>query len=408
MSHFIIGRYIARQLLTSMVAVSLILLLIFMSGRFIRYLADAASGKFSADVLFAVMGFRLPGFLELILPLAFFLGILLAYGRMYMESEMTVLSACGLSPQQLTLITLVPALLVTLIVGGFSLYLTPWGVRNVERIFYEQSKVTEFELLVPGRFQSLRDGNRVTYTESLSKDRSEMRSVFIAERDETDGSIGVLVAATGKQTIMPRTGTRYIVLEEGARYDGVPGQSDYSVVTYQDYALKLTDSLDGRVREQDEGIPTTTLLRSASLDHAALVQWRVSLPLLVPVVALLAIALSRVNPRQGRFFHLLPAMLIYITYLGLLIVARKEVEKGTLPPWIGLWAVHLLFAIIGLFMVFGRELLASIAGRRGLQPAYSQIPSQSSAATAPPQSEDAEPKVRYGPDSGKERRERDR
>ncbi|MAM88205.1 LPS export ABC transporter permease LptF [Allohahella sp. A8] len=380
MSHAIIARYISRQLLTSMAAVTLILLLIFMSGRFIRYLADVASGRFSADVLFAVMGYRLPGFLELILPLAFFLGILLAYGRMYMESEMTVLSACGMSPQQLVVITMIPASVVMAIVAALSLYMSPWGVRHVERIFYEQSKVTEFELLVPGRFQSLRDGNRVTYTESLSADKTEMQSVFIAERDETDGTIAVLVAERGRQEIMPETGTRYIILDDGARYDGQPGRSDYSVVTYQDYGLKLTDSLEGRKREQIEGLPTASLWRSATPEHEALLQWRLSLPLLVPVVALIAIAMSRVNPRQGRFFHLLPAMLVYLAYLGLLIVARKQLEKERLPEWLGLWVVHIAFFILALFMIFGPKLLQRLFGsKKTLPPAYAQFPPQTGA-----------------------------
>ncbi len=126
----IIFRYLIRQIMVSMLAVSGILLLVFMSGRFIKYLADAAEGEIAAGVLFAIMGgYRFPpGFLELILPLGLFIGILLAYGRMYLESEMTVLFACGVSEKQLLAKTLLGALPVMLVVGGaMSLYISPWG-----------------------------------------------------------------------------------------------------------------------------------------------------------------------------------------------------------------------------------------------------------------------------------------
>ena len=100
-----------------MLAVSGILLLVFMSGRFIKYLAEAAAGELAGDVLFQIMAYRFPGFLELILPLGFFIGILLAYGRMYLESEMTVLFACGVSDKQLLVKTLLGSIPVMLVVG---------------------------------------------------------------------------------------------------------------------------------------------------------------------------------------------------------------------------------------------------------------------------------------------------
>src|SRR5690606_9754309 len=136
-----------------------------MSGRFIKYLAQAAQGLLDPGVLLMIMAFRIPGFLELILPLGLFLGILLAYGRLYLDSEMTVLAATGMSQQRLTLYTLFPAALVALLVAWLSLGLAPKGVAEVARIFNAQDSMTEFDTLVPGRFQSMKNGSRVTYTE---------------------------------------------------------------------------------------------------------------------------------------------------------------------------------------------------------------------------------------------------
>ena len=194
-----------------MFAVSGILLLIFMSGRFIKYLAQAASGGISADVLFTLMGYRMPGFLELILPLGLFIGILLAYGRMYLESEMTVLFACGVSERRLVMLTMGTALIVMFLVGLMSLFVSPWGMQNVEKIFRDQSKMTEFEMLAPGRFQALKSGQRVTYTEALSDDKKELQGVFISEKTKDEKLLILTTAETGTQYVDPNTGSRFLV-----------------------------------------------------------------------------------------------------------------------------------------------------------------------------------------------------
>lgn len=352
----IIFRYLTRQTLITMLAVSGVLLLVFMSGRFIKYLAEAAAGELSGDVLFAIMAYRFPGFLELILPLGFFIGILLAYGRMYLESEMTVLFACGVSDRQVLGHTLIAAVVVMLVVGAMSLWITPWGMKNVDRIFEEQSQVTEFEMLAPGRFQTLESGGRVTYTEALSDYKRRLQGVFIAEYSEADQQLSLVVAEEGSQFVDEETGSRFLVLQDGARFQGLPGELDYAITEFQAYGLKVAER-DARGDEDEEGMSTAQLMASDDPELRALLHWRFSLPLIVPVVTLLAVRLSRVNPRQGRFFHLLPAMMIYILYLGLLIVARDALASGRVPEWIGMAWVHVVFLGLGLWLQFGPQWL---------------------------------------------------
>ncbi|MDC0663931.1 LPS export ABC transporter permease LptF [Marinobacter sp. SS21] len=348
----IVFRYLTRQVMISMLAVSGVLLLVFMSGRFIKYLADAAAGELAGDVLFQIMAYRFPGFLELILPLGFFIGVLLAYGRMYLESEMTVLFACGVSDRQIIAQTLIGSLIVMLVVGSMSLYLSPWGMKQVEQIFNDQRKATEFEMLAPGRFQDLSSGGRVTYTEALSDDKRELQGVFIAEYSRGEPGLTIITADVGSQFLDSETGSRFLILEGGSRYQGMPGKLDYQVTTFDAYGLKVQAG-SARDRQLDEAISTLDLIGSDDPEHRAMLHWRFSLPLIVPIVTLLAVRLSRVNPRQGRFFHLLPAMLVYIVYLGLLIVARDAVEGGKVPEWIGMMWVHALFLVLALWLQFG-------------------------------------------------------
>jgi lipopolysaccharide export system permease protein len=367
-SGLIVFRYLSREVLLTLSAVSAVLLVIIMSGRFIKYLAQAAQGVLDPGVLFMIMGFRLPGFLQLILPLGLFLGILLAYGRLYLDSEMTVLSATGMSQQRLALYSMAPALLVMLLVAWLSIGLAPQGVERVARILNEQNALTEFDTLVPGRFQAMRDGTRVTYTRDMAEDRSELAGVFISEKrfsekGDKERGITVLVAESGRQEIQP-DGSRYLILQNGFRYDGNPGQADYRAIEYETYGVLLPKpAVSGEVSER-EAIPTRDLFGSDNARLQSELQWRLSLPLLVLIVALLAVPLSRVNPRQGRFLKLLPAILLYMAYLALLIAARGALEKGRIPPALGLWWVHGVFLVIALLMLYWEALRLKVASLR--------------------------------------------
>ncbi|MNN33706.1 Lipopolysaccharide export system permease protein LptF [compost metagenome] len=236
------------------------------------------------------------------------------------------------------------------------------------QIINQQDALTEFDTLVPGRFQTLRDGSRVTYTEQLSEDRGQLAGVFISEKrvsedKSKDHGISVLVAEKGRQEIHP-DGNRYLILENGYRYDGNPGQADYRTIQYDTYGVLLPKPEVSEDITDREAIPTSELFKSDALRERAELQWRLSLPLLVFVVALMAVPLSRVNPRQGRFLKLLPAILLYMAYLTMLIAARGALEKGKLPIDLGLWWVHGLFLLIGFGMMYWEPLMLKRASRR--------------------------------------------
>jgi lipopolysaccharide export system permease protein len=353
----IIFRYLAKEILTSMLAVSAVLLLIIMSGRFVRYLADAAAGKLEPEVLLWLMGYRLPSFLELIIPLGFFIGILLAYGRLYVDSEMTVLSACGMSERRLVFYTLATALLVALLVGALSLYVSPVGVKAAEDLFVEQRNRTEFETLKPARFHKLSSRDGVSYAQSVSPDKKQLQQVFLAGTAETSDKLSVLTAATGQTQVNPVTGQRYLVLENGHQYRGQPGDADYEVVHFRRYSQYIPEpEFEARPKKATDGLSTRELWESDAPEAKAALQWRLSLPLLVLVIALLAVPLSRTQPRKGRYVKMIPAILLYIVYLVVSNAARGMMEAGTAPLPYFLWWVHGGFLIFALVLLMGPRL----------------------------------------------------
>lgn len=352
----ILFRYLARELAGTMIAVTLVLLMILMSGRLIQQLSAAAAGEVSLEIVFFTLMLRLPSFLEMILPLALFIAILLAYGRMYAENEMTVLSATGFSDNQLLGYTMIPALLTMFTVGFFSLYLSPLGAQKMEDLYRKQAEMTEFELLAPGRFQSTKSGQRVTYTESLSDDKTVMQNVFIA-----DGNT-LLLASEGTQYVSDDTGSRFLKLTEGKRFD-IPSDSlAFKVLTFDEYGVKIADEPDERKKLRKEAVPTLELLETDNPKLTAQLQWRVSLIIMVPLLTLIALPLSRVNPRQGRFARLFPAIVLFMVYISLLIALRGMVEKARISEF-AVWALHLVYLAIAAGLLLGPDLMARLRKR---------------------------------------------
>lgn len=350
----IILRYLSREIVVTMLAVSSVLLLIVMSGRFARYLTEATTGRISVDILFTLIGYRMPEFLVLILPLGLFIAILLAYGRLYIESEMVVLSACGMSQRQLVGMTLVSALLVSMVVAALSLWLGPLGAQKTEILLKEQRQRSEFDSLQEGRFQSLGKGQAITYVESLSSNRKRLNHVFVAQMgdDPALNSLVVIVAESGEQMLHPDYDQRYLMLHKGVRYVGRPGTNDYEVMRFETYGQYLPPVDDALVfSDKTDARTTLDLLTSDDRESRVTLQWRFALPLLVVIVALLAVPLSRTNPRQGRYLKLLPAIIIYLIYLGTLIAARGAMDGGKWPILPGLWLVHLVFFGLSLLLI---------------------------------------------------------
>jgi lipopolysaccharide export system permease protein len=338
----ILFRYFAREIFITMFAVAGIVLVISMGWRFSGYLENAAAGLMSREILFAVMAYRLPGFLELIIPVSFFLSIMLVHGRMHVDSEMIVLQACGMSTWRLIQMTLLTALAVMIMTAMISLWLKPMGEKRVETLLGDQNNLTEFDTLIPGRFQTLASGKRVTYTEGIS-DEGELTRVFIndyKEAADNEPRQAVTVIADSGKTQVDGEGRRFLVLNNGRRYQGKPGEKNYQSIEYEEYGQLVVSGASISKKKRRSAIPTSELFGATDAPAVSELHWRVGVVLLIPVIALLAIPLARVNPRQGRFTRLVPAMILCFVYILALSGARTALGKGDIPLNLGLWWIH--------------------------------------------------------------------
>lgn len=355
----IIFRYLSREILSVTVAVCIVLLLVLISGRFVNYLGNAISGSMDPEVIFAVIGYRIPGFLELTIPLAFFLAILLTFGRLYVENEMSVLRACGISEAKLLCFALAIATCLSLLVGWLSLIVTPAGIEKAEAIFTIQEQKSELDRLTAKKFYSLRGGRGVTWVESVTEDQS-LQGVFLSatsgSADSADNSLVVVVAEQGSRQIAETTDERYLILKDGYRVEGVPGRSDYQITYFDEYGTRLEPPEELSEDTVTDAMPTSALLESSKIEHRVALQWRLSIPIMMLVVTLLAVPLSRIDPRSGRFARVLPAVLLYFIYLVSLNAMRGAIESGSVPIEMTLVPVHLVFLLLALVLFNGPRL----------------------------------------------------
>lgn len=355
----IVFRYLSKQILQVMLAVTLILLVVALTSRFIQYLGDAVAGELASDVLFLLMFYRLPDFLLVILPLALFLGILLAYGRMYADNEMVILIGSGYSQSKLLLSTMATSTVVLVAVALLSLQLAPWGVRNTEQLKQNQEQLTELDLIVAGQFQDFGSGNRVTHADRIvsGEEGRQLQNVFVAfsgaNSEDERGSPRIIIAESAQAEIDEASGSRFMRLENVFQYDGNPGAANFSIGQFDVQSILLPEPASFEPITEEQTLATRELIGSSLPEHQAELQWRISILLLVPIITLIAVPLSKVDPRQGRYSKLVPAALLYAVYFVLLQFSRDMIADGELSPFLGLWWVHLMF--IALAIGFNRK-----------------------------------------------------
>ncbi len=351
----IISRYLIKEVLQTLIALTFILLLVFLSQQLVRYLSYAASGKIAANVLVQIIGYEIPILLAVLLPLGLYLGVMLTYSRLYTDNELRVMHACGLSSQQLARITAVVALLVCLMVSVLVFWINPSIAAAKDKALEGGSAVNILDTIIPGRFQVSNEGRRVIYVEKMTRNHKEAKNIFIAEQQKPSVAESampwvVLSANQGYEMVDHATKQPFVVANDGYRYEGVPGQNNYKIIQFQKYAVRLTDNELSAKRQITEAIPTMQLFKNYhNPDNASELQWRLSIPLSALLLTFIAIPLSQVKPRQGRYATLFPAILIYVVYMNLLFVGRNLVEQKMVSTTLGLWWVHLL--ILGLILV---------------------------------------------------------
>ena len=351
----IIDRYLLRELIVTFLGVTLVLMMISIGETVIAVLSQIARGSVPADLLVAMIGLRAIDSLNVLLPLAVFLSVLIAYGRLYRDSEMAVLSASGLDVsglmRPLALILLPLAAILALI----AFWVAPAAVRLSQHLVDEANRSLLIAGLEPGRFVALPGREGIIYVGEMSPQGSEFSRMFVESEqldDEGKSQISIITARNGELYRDTSGGDRFLALRDGFRVEGQPGEDDFRLLRFERNDIKLADN---DAVDNSEGVkraaPSSELWASEDILQRVELHWRLAPVISVLVLGLLALPLSRSNPRQPRYASLLIAVLGYIVYANFIALGRVWMVHGKMPLSAGLWWIYLPTVLLALWLI---------------------------------------------------------
>ena len=356
-----LDRYLLKECVINLAAVTGVLWLIYVSTRFARYLADAAVGNMPADVIFSLLGLSSLGALSILLPIGAFLAVMLSLGRMSSDNELTVMAACGISRLRIMRNVMLFAGTVAVIVAVLALFVVPGALSDRYQL-QEKAKISANTTgLIAGSFKESEEGDWTFYSQGLSANKQFMENVFI--EIQRDDKPLIFRSETGHFEIDQQSGDKFLVLEEGYRYEGKAGDQDFTIAEFGTHSLLIEKGQQGEKRERHKALPTAELLERGAPRDIAEVQWRTAAALMTLLLCLLAVPLANAGPRQGRYAGFVPAVLVYIIYSNLLAVNRAWVAKAEIPAWLGGIWVHLLMLAV-LLLLLNRQPLKRYLNRR--------------------------------------------
>ncbi len=347
----VLDRMLILELTKTVLAVLTVLVTIIVSRKFLAILTKAIDGEIAGSTLMTLLGLKFLGTLIIFLPAAQFLGILMVFGRMYRDQEMSVLSSSGVGYGRLYRAVAWFVIPLCLASAYLSLKTLPWSEAKVQSLLRQDEKTADLRGIKPGRFNEFSRGDVVLYTETVDEEDGLMKKVFVQSRSGDKN--GVTVAESGylKATEL---GSHFVVLNKGIRYQGTPGHIDYIISEFDEYAVKIDDDNedDGSLIKRESTIPSILLLKSQNPRELAELQRRMAVPLGVLLLGMLAIPISRVAPRSGVYGNVVTAFLIFIIYFNLQSVSQGLLINGKAPLWIAYSGVYILmFGMIAFSLI---------------------------------------------------------
>jgi len=368
----IITRYLLKEVFSTLLGVMLVLTLIAISVQMVGNLGKVVAGVIQPNSLMLLLGLNMFSLITFILPLALYLAVLLSLSRLYRDSEMTAIAACGIGPFHLMRTVLILGVFFALVQGIFTLYLTPWSEVHFSRLTEKSKRGGDIEGVMPGRFNELAGAQGVVYVQEIDDKTGELKNVFLQMQQKADKQKGgaeqfTVIAERAYKIHDKKTGDQFLILENGSRYEGVPGDAHFAILDFEKHGIRLQPKPVVIHNRRHRAIPSQELLGSERPDYQIELRWRISSALMCIGLAMLAVPLSRTSQRQGRYGKLAIAMVLYILFSNFLNVVRGWMQKETIPLELGFWWVHALVIILALVLLLRQSNMQSLFKRRRQQ-----------------------------------------
>jgi lipopolysaccharide export system permease protein len=340
----VFSRSIVAELSSTAGAVFTVLFSIIFSVALVRILGQAAVGSVDSGAVFSMVALTALTTLPTVLALTLFIAVLMTVSRSYRDSEMVVWFASGQSLLAWIRPVLRFAAPMVLLIAVLALLITPWAGQQLEESKQRFRQRDDVSRVAPGRFIESSGAQRVFFVESVDLQGATVRNLFVSHRSQ--GREGVIVAREGVIEAGPN-GDRYLVLLNGRRYEGKPGQLQYRMLEFDRYAIRLDIRPDAPLAELNaRAKPTRQLLREPTPFHRGELLWRIGVPVVALLLALMAIPLGHVNPRVGRSANLIVAVLVFLLYHNGMSIVQASVQQERLSFGVAVWLTHALAAAL--------------------------------------------------------------
>lgn len=343
----IIDKYIAKELLIACLSVIFVLLLIVLSTEVVHLLKWVSQGVIPISAFASYLLNSLFEFGVVLIPLSLLMGILLAFGRLYRDSEMAAIMSAGIGPMQWYRPLMLIAIPTTVLLLILLVYVKPLITQQRALITAEIRSQAEVDTLLVGQFNRASKGDAVLFLESENNDIAQVSNVFFQQHRDKDSHVDL---AKRTSSYYNDEGRRYMMMHGGTHYIGEPGQADFKIIKYKDYGIHI-DRKQVQAHFSEESKSLSELWGSTSLVDQAEMQWRFTLPLATIIVAFMALPLSHTDPRSGRYSKLALALILYLVYSNLLGVGKTWIVQEVVPVWVGTWWVHLIAIAVTLFLL---------------------------------------------------------
>ncbi len=345
----IFQRALRRELISTAGAVFTTLFTITITVMLIRILGQAAGGKVASQDVVALIGFAALNYLPIILSLTSFVSVLMVVSRSYQDSEMVVWFASGLSLSKWIRPVLSFGLPIVVLIAILSFMVTPWANRQSAEFRERFEKREDVAKVSPGRFQESSSSDRVFFVEGISGDATHVRNVFV--NTTRNGQNSVVVAREGTIEV-DKQGDKFLVLEDGRRYDGAPSQPDFRLMEFDRYGVLVSRQSAALGADRSaRALSTRALLEDMNNFNKGELLWRTALPIMGMLLMLFAIPLSFVNPRGGRSGNLMIALILFVVYSNMISVFQASVVQNRLSLQLAWWPIHVLVMLM-IFALF--------------------------------------------------------
>jgi lipopolysaccharide export system permease protein len=343
----ILSKSLNIEVFRSSIGVLLVFFLLVVGSRVVGYFEQAAEGNIDPGIIVSVIALRFPDFITLLIPLSFFLGLLITIGRLNSEGEIHGYFSAGLSKFNLIKFLLPQAFIYFFITLVLSLYIAPYTKNLSKDLLVIDSFEEQIDAIQSDEIVSLDDGGFL-YVQTVDEGLIEGVKLFQVDEDNS------FIVISDELITIEKDKTIELNLKNGSFYGGLFSESSKIISNFNNFNFEIDKNIS---RSND--LSLTKLFDYSSASDKATFQWNVSIPITILILLLYGIYISSSKPREGKFSFMLPGMLIYVSYLSLLILGRELISDN--PESIfNLWFIHGLFVLF-LFLYVYREKIVLVS-----------------------------------------------